>query len=89
MFTASLDGDVGIVEWAGDGRSMLVQTGATTGTNSVWSVPSDGGTPTLVRTFDDLQRPMGQFRRAGDRLFATMVEMESDVLVVEVVSGGG
>ena len=57
IFLDVLGEEVKGLEWAQDGRSLVVSTGSVRGESSMWSVPLDGGGATHLRTFDDPLRP--------------------------------
>jgi len=72
--------------WSPDSRSVYYR-GEWDGRLSFWSVPVEGGTPTLLVRFESPTFIMGHFMFAtdGKRLYFTVRDYQSDIKVMEVL----
>jgi TolB protein len=74
-------------QWSRDGRTLYYKAHDDQGRASLWSVGAEGGTPRLLVTFDDPDRPSSRpdFATDGRRFFFTIEDRQSDVFVAEVL----
>ena len=72
--------------WSPDGRSIWFKSHDPEGKASLWSMPSDGGSPRLLVRFDDATRPSYRVEWASDgkRIFFAINDRQSDIWVVEL-----
>jgi hypothetical protein len=77
--------------WSSDGRTIYYKALDAVGRASIWSIPSEGGEPTLLVRFDDPTQPSprAEFATDGKRFYFTIPERESDIWQMEVKSVSG
>ena len=77
--------------WSPDSRTVLYMAYDDQRTGSLWSVPVNGGAPTLLVRFDDPSRPSlrRDFATDGQRLYYAVAEPASDIYIAELGSPGG
>ena len=76
----------GFGRWSFDGRRIFVFAVDSQGRSSIWAMPSDGGTPTLIVRFDDPSRESNrpEFDTDGKRIYFTLARKDGDVWVTDV-----
>jgi len=74
--------------WTPDGTRIVFKTLADDGTQSLWSMASDGGPARQLVRFDDPGRPWlrDEFATDGRRIYLVLSEHESDIWMVETES---
>lgn len=72
--------------WSPDSRSVYYRR-AWDGHDSFWSIPAEGGKPTLRVRFESPTFTLGHFMFATDgmRLYFTVRDDQSDIKVMEVL----
>jgi Tol biopolymer transport system component len=72
--------------WSPDGRRIFLFGIDPQGQSSIWSISSEGGTPTLVVRFDDPSRESNrrEFDTDGKRIYLTLARKDGDVWVLDV-----
>ena len=77
-------------EWDPDGRTVYFFARDATGRAGVYQVPVSGGTPQLAVRFDDprLQLFSSHIGVANGKLYFIVLELESDIYVMDLVRGG-
>jgi len=75
--------------WSADGQDVYIKTRDPEGGAGLWSVPVDGGEPRLLVRLDDPMRPSlrNEFATDGSRFFFTIGQQESDLWVMDLISG--
>jgi eukaryotic-like serine/threonine-protein kinase len=73
-------------QWSADGKTIYFRSHAPDGEGEIWEVPSAGGTPhRLLRLGDGrLRSDRYGFRIAGDRLYYTLFDRQSNVWVIDL-----
>ncbi|HUF34916.1 MAG TPA: protein kinase [Gemmatimonadales bacterium] len=85
-----LDGTDGIdatkAFWSADGRELVFRGHDGRGRGAVFSIPVAGGTPRLLAAFEDpnVSAVRGGWAFAGDRMYYSAEERQSDVWVMEL-----
>ena len=88
-----LDGDVASSlraerpVWSADGLVLYFKSHDASGSASIWSIPSAGGTPTLLVRFADPAHPSyrSQWAYGANRFFFPVQDRQSDVWVIDAV----
>jgi serine/threonine-protein kinase len=77
------------LRWSADGKDLYIKTRDPEGGAGFWSVPVDGGEPRLLVRLDDPMRPSLRYEFAtdGSRFFFTIGQQESDLWVMDLISG--
>jgi Tol biopolymer transport system component len=77
---------LGFARWSPDGRTVYFSAFDEEERSSFWSIPAEGGTPTLIVRFDDPTRESNrpEFATDGRRLYFTLSEKQGDVWVMEI-----
>ena len=72
--------------WSRDGRRVFVFAIDAEGRSSIWSIPGDGGTPTLLVRFDDPTRESNrrEFDTDGEHIYFTLARKEGDVGIIDI-----
>jgi Tol biopolymer transport system component len=72
--------------WSVDSRTLYYTAFDHVGKSSIWSVPVDGGEPSLRVRFDDPTRSAGrrEFATDGRNFFFTLGLRESDIWVMQL-----
>ena len=80
------DGVPSGMEVSRDGRRLFVKKHDPQGHASIWSHPMDGGQPTLLMRFPDLNRASFRpsFTTDEKRIYFTIDDRQGDVFVAEV-----
>jgi Tol biopolymer transport system component len=78
--------DPASARWSPDGRQVYFLGIDSEGRSSFWSIPSAGGTPTLIVRFDEPGRETNrsEFATDGMRLYFTLAETDGDVWVADI-----
>ena len=88
LFTGLLPNGAAVTfsRWSRDGRRVFVFGIDAEGRSSMWSIPSEGGTPTLLVRFDDPTRESNrrEFDVDGEHIYFTLARKEGDVWVMDV-----
>lgn len=86
---SSADPAVRQTQWSSDSRYLFFKSVDADGRASFWSVSLDGGTRRLLARLDDLSRPSYRtdFSVAGQRIYFAVNDRQSDISVVELISG--
>lgn len=76
----------GFARWSPDGRTIYLAAIDQQQRSSFWSIPAEGGTPTLIVRFDDPARSSNrpEFATDGRRLYFTLADKQGDVWVMDV-----
>jgi Tol biopolymer transport system component len=76
----------GFGRWSFDGCRIFVFAFDSQGRSSIWAMPSDGGTPTLIVQFDDPSRESNrpEFDTDGKRIYFTLARKDGDAWVMDV-----
>lgn len=73
--------------WSADSRTLYYKAYDHERRSSIWSIPIEGGKPTLLVRFDDPTRPSlrREFASDGKRIYFTIAQHQSDVWVMELL----
>ena len=78
--------------WSKDGQTIYYKTPVDADRrSSYWSVPAQGGKPTLLVRFDDPERqsPRNESFTDGNNFFFTISERDADVWLLTLSRGAG
>jgi eukaryotic-like serine/threonine-protein kinase len=72
--------------WSKDGRRVYLFAVDAEGRSSMWSMPAEGGTPTLLVRFDDPARESNrrEFDTDDQHIYFTLARKEGDVGVIDI-----
>ena len=84
--SASMEEAAESVEWNPDGSAILFKSRDARGRAGFWSVPAQGGIPSLLIRLTDPERQSNrrEFATDGTRIYFTMDDRQSDVFVAEL-----
>ncbi|MCZ6620266.1 MAG: hypothetical protein O7E57_19275, partial [Gammaproteobacteria bacterium] len=72
--------------FSADGSTLYVYGSDAEGSQGIWEIPTEGGTPRLVIENDDESRWIYSMslRVHGDRIYFSVAEYESDIWVMDL-----
>ncbi|MFI5238437.1 MAG: hypothetical protein ACHQQP_01395, partial [Gemmatimonadales bacterium] len=71
--------------WSADSRALYFKSHDAKGNAEFWSMPINGGAPTLLAHFDDPDRPSyrPEWSIGHGRMYFTIADLQSDVWVMQ------
>jgi Tol biopolymer transport system component len=71
--------------WSADSRTLYFKSHDAKGNAEFWSMPINGGAPTLLAHFDDPDRPSyrPEWSIGASRMYFTIADLQSDVWVMQ------
>ena len=71
--------------WSADSRTLYFKSHDAKGNAEFWSIPINGGAPTLLAHFDDPDRPAyrPEWSIGDGRMYFTIADFQSDVWVMQ------
>jgi hypothetical protein len=70
------------VAWSGDSQKVYFRKRDDRGLRHIWSVPTKGGTPTLLVRFEDYSRM--EFATDDTNFYFTVAEREGDIVTLRL-----